>query len=66
MPQVHKGERVVVTARIPQRYHRKLDQVVHTTGVSKSDFITELITTALDDIDVENLDPQQDRLKIPA
>lgn len=66
MPQPSKGDRVVVTARIPGDYFKKLDQYVKATNVSKTDFINDLVTTALDDIDVENINPQQERLKMSA
>lgn len=66
MPRQHKGERVVVTARLPVRYYRKLDQYVQATGETKTDFLTEAIVKALDQVDIEDLHPHQERLKISA
>jgi len=66
MAQPFKGERVVVTARIPKEYFTKLDRYVKALGVSKTDFITQALTKALDEVDVEQADPDQEQLPITA
>jgi predicted DNA-binding protein len=66
MPRANKGERVVVTARLPVSYYRKLDHYVKVTQETKTDFITDAVMKALDAIEVEDLHPQQERLKLSA
>lgn len=66
MPRANKGERVVVTARLPAEYFRKLDHYVKVTQETKTDFITDAVIKALDAVDIEELHPQQERLKLSA
>lgn len=66
MPRPNKGERVVVTGRLPVDYYRKLDRYVHVTEETKTAFITEAVMKALDAVDIEALHPQQERLKLSA
>lgn len=66
MPRPNRGERVVVTARLPVSYYRKLDRYVKVTGETKTDFITEAVMKALDQVDIENVHPRQERLKMSA
>lgn len=66
MPTPSKGPRTLVTARISQPYFDKLDQYVGLVGTSKSDFIADLITNALDDIDLDHVQQNQEKLPLSA
>lgn len=66
MPRPSRGDRVVVTARLPRSYYSKLERYVQITGATKTDFITEAVTKELDGVDIENLDHQQERLPLTA
>lgn len=66
MPTPGKGPRTLVTARISQSYFDKLDQYVALVGTTKSDFIGELITTALDDVDLDHVQQNQEKLPLSA
>lgn len=66
MPQAYKGDRVVVTGRLPASYFKKLDRYVKITDGTKTDFITEAVVKALDQVDIENVHPGQEQLKLSA
>lgn len=66
MPRPNKGDRVVVTARLPASYYRKLDRYVKLTGETKTDFITEAVVKALDEVEIENLHRDQEPLPLSA
>lgn len=48
MPQVSKGDRAVITARIPVSYDRKLRDWVDTTGETRTNLIERLLRDFLD------------------
>lgn len=66
MPRKNKGERVVVTGRLPASYYRKLDHHVKATDETKTSFITEAVMKALDQLDSDTVHPEQQRLELPA
>lgn len=66
MPRPNKGDRVVVTARLPASYYRKLDRYVNVTQETKTDFIVDAVMKALDAVDIENLHDDQERLPMSA
>lgn len=66
MPRANKGERVVVTGRLPVSYYRKLDRYVNVTHETKTAFITDAVMRALDEMDIEDINPQQGQLKLSA
>lgn len=66
MPTPSKGERTLVTARIPQDYFTKLDRYVKAAGLSKNDFIADLIVRSLDDVDLADVERTQERLPMTA
>ncbi len=51
MPQVSKGDRAVITARIPVSYDRKLRDWVDTTGETRTNLIERLLRDFLDNHD---------------
>lgn len=66
MPQIYKGDREPVTGRLPTPYAKKLNRYVQLTGGTKTDFIAEAVMKALDQVDIENVNPRQERLKLSA
>ncbi|MFC7403427.1 ribbon-helix-helix protein, CopG family [Citricoccus sp. GCM10030269] len=48
MPQISKGERAVITARIPIPYDRKLREWKDATGETRNDLIERLVREFLD------------------
>lgn len=66
MPQIHRGDRDVVTFRVAPELNQKLARYVQAIGMTKSDFIAELLDEKLRDVDLENLDEEQARLPLSA
>ncbi|GAA1150478.1 hypothetical protein [Nesterenkonia lutea] len=66
MPQINKGDREVVTVRLPIELFQKLDTYVKRSQTTKTDFVGGLIAEALEPVDLENLDRQQERLPLTA
>ncbi|GAB3186119.1 hypothetical protein GCM10027060_26440 [Nesterenkonia halophila] len=66
MPTPSKGDRTLVTARISQDHFTKLDRYVKAAGISKNDFIADLVVEALDDIDLDDVEHDQERLPLSA
>jgi metal-responsive CopG/Arc/MetJ family transcriptional regulator len=60
MPQVSKGDRAVITARIPVSYDRKLRHWVDTTGETRTDLIERLIRNFLDSHEPEQQSGQEE------
>lgn len=66
MPQISKGHRTQVSARIEQPYFEKLDRYLSLTGESKNDFVRELIIERLNQVDLESLERNQEPLPLTA
>lgn len=60
----HKGERALVGGRIPLPYYRKLNAVMEAKGMTKNDFIADLIMQRLDEIDLDEVHPDQEKLSL--
>ncbi|WP_082177230.1 hypothetical protein [Arthrobacter sp. RIT-PI-e] len=59
MPQRSKGERHVITARLPVSDARKLAAVVAATDENRSDLVARLVHTYLETIDLDELQSQE-------
>jgi len=62
----HKGDRQQVSTRISREYYNKLNDYVDAAGITKTDFIHDLIVERLEEIDVNALHPDQEALPLPA
>lgn len=65
MARPSKGKRVGVTAKIPLADFEKMDRFSQITGVTKNDFVADLITKGLAEIDIDELEGQ-DQLPMSA
>ncbi len=59
MPQLSKGERHVITARLPISDAEKLAAVVNATNESRSDLIARLVHAYLKTIDLNHITGQE-------
>ncbi len=59
MARMHKGDRHVVTAKIPRADAEKLRKVVEITAETRSDIVAGLLHEYLQTIDLEALYPQE-------
>lgn len=59
MARMHKGDRHVVTAKIPRADADKLRRVVELTAETRSDIVARLLHEHLQTIDLEALDAQE-------
>lgn len=59
MPQRSKGERHVITARLPMSDAKKLAAVVAATDENRSDLVARLVHSYLETIDLEELTGQK-------
>lgn len=66
MPTPSKGDRTLVTARISNAHFKKLDEYIKAVGISKSDFIADLIVGALNEINLDDIHRDQERLPLSA
>lgn len=62
----YKGDRAVVTAKLPPAYFDKLNRYVDATGTTKLQFISELVMRELDATDIEALNRDQEPLPMTA
>lgn len=65
MPTPSKGDRRLVTTRIPADYFEKLTEYATTTGTTKSDFLGDVLLAALDRIDLAAIHQSQDQARLP-
>lgn len=61
MPQQHKGDRTLVSTRIPTPYFHKMERLKMITGKTKSDILSEILLAYLDNIDLDELESQEQR-----
>lgn len=66
MPAQNKGDRRLVTTRIPKEHFDKLTAYVEAEGITKSDFLGDVLLAALEQVDLETLDRHQERLPLSA
>lgn len=66
MARMHKGDRHVVTAKIPRADADKLREVVKLTAVTRSDIVAGLLHEYLQTIDLETLYAQETLLMAKA
>lgn len=59
MTRPYKGDRVSLTTKVPRAYYEKLDRLSRVRGQTKVDYIANLITRDLDQIDVEAEEGQE-------
>lgn len=59
MPQRHKGDRTLVSTRIPTPYFHKMERLTMITGQTKSDILSELLLAYLDKTDLDELESQE-------
>ncbi|WP_298255445.1 hypothetical protein [uncultured Arthrobacter sp.] len=59
MAQRSKGERHVITARLPMSDARKLAAIVAATDESRSDLVARLVHSYLETIDLDELTSQE-------
>lgn len=65
MPTPSKGDRRLVTTRIPVAYFDKLTRYCQITGTSKSDFLGDVLIKALDEVDLSALEHARNQEKLP-
>jgi len=61
-----KGDRQQVSTRISRSYYEKMNEYVEAIGITKNDFIHDLIVDRLEEIDVAALHPDQEELPLTA
>lgn len=66
MPAQNKGDRRLVTTRIPTEHFEKLTAYVEAEGITKSDFLGDVLLAALEQINLETLKQHQERLPLSA
>lgn len=66
MAQPHKGDRQQIATRIERTHFDKLTRYVELTGTTKSDFLRDLVLDRLQDIDLDQLTHDQERLPLSA
>lgn len=66
MAQPHKGDRQQVATRIERLQYDKLTRYVSLTGTTKSDFLRDLVLARLNEIDLDAITDDQERLPISA
>lgn len=66
MPAISKGERTLVSTRIPNEHFKKLSAYVEAEGTTKSEFLADVLLAALEQVDLENLNAHQERLPLSA
>lgn len=66
MPAISKGDRTLVSTRIPTEHFKKLTAYVEAEGITKSDFLADVLLAALEQVDLENLHTSQERLPLSA
>lgn len=66
MPQIHRGERDVVTVRVSPELNRKLTEYVRALGTTKTDVVAALIADKLHDVDIDDVAKDQERLPLSA
>jgi len=62
MAQPNKGDRQQVSARISREHYNKMSQYVVLRGISKNDFIHDLIVEALAQINLDAVNKDQTEL----
>lgn len=61
-----KGDRPLIGARVERPYSDKLSRYVQLMGTTKSDYVASLIKDAMDQVDLENLEHEQEPLPLTA
>lgn len=58
MARPYKGDRMLVTSRLPRGYFDKLTRITAATGQTKLDFVADAVMKEIDSIDVDALEGQ--------